>query len=87
MIRIHQETGLASWFGNLTSAWGRSKHHGATEYPFRGDDNSYHPPPEYGNGEQIESKYLDLALSIAEASQVALKWEQGDVVLIDVSGF
>lgn len=33
----------------------------------------------------IESKYLDLALSIAESSQVLMKWEQGDVVLLDVS--
>lgn len=35
----------------------------------------------------IESKYLDLALSIAEGSQVLLKWEQGDVVLLDVSSY
>lgn len=33
----------------------------------------------------IESKYLDLALSIAESSQVLVKWEQGGVVLLDVS--
>ena len=32
----------------------------------------------------IESEYLDLALSIAESSQVLVNWEQGDVVLLDV---
>ncbi|KAF7557798.1 hypothetical protein G7Z17_g406 [Cylindrodendrum hubeiense] len=83
LIRIHKETGLATWFGNVTSAWGRSTHHGATEPPYRGDDNSYHPPPKYGDGEDIEKKYLDLALSIAESSQVLVKWEQGDLVLLD----
>ncbi|KAH7124379.1 hypothetical protein EDB81DRAFT_664877, partial [Dactylonectria macrodidyma] len=80
-----EETGLATWFGNVTSAWGRSRHHGATEPPYRGDDNSYHPPPKYGDGEQIENKYLNLALSIAESSQVLVKWEQGDLVLLDMS--
>ncbi|CAH0053819.1 unnamed protein product [Clonostachys solani] len=83
VIRIHKETGLTTWFGNVTSAWGRSTHHGATEPPFRGDDDSYHPPPLYGDGEQIEKKYLDLALHIAESSQVLVKWEKGDVVLLD----
>lgn len=85
VFRIHKETGLTSWFGNVTSAWGRSTHHGATEPPFRGDDDSYHPPPLYGDGEQIEKKYLDLALKLAESSEVLVKWQQGDLVLLDVS--
>ena len=59
--------------------------HGATEPPYRGDDDSYHPPPEYGNGQPIEKKFLDLALSLAESTQVLLKWEKGDLVLLDVS--
>ncbi|KAK2598413.1 hypothetical protein N8I77_011833 [Diaporthe amygdali] len=83
IIRKHEDFGLTTWFGNLTSAWGRSRHHGATQPPYRGDDGSYHPPPLYGDGTVIESNYLDLALSIAESSQVLLKWEQGDVVLLD----
>lgn len=85
MIRIHTPTGLPTWFGNVTSAWGRSTHHGATEAPFRGDDGSYHPPPEYGTGEKIETEYLNLALSLAESSQVLVQWEKGDLVLLDVS--
>lgn len=85
VIRKHEDYGLTTWFGNLTSAWGRSRHHGATQPPYRGDDGSYHPLPLYGDGSIIESEYLDLALSIAESSQVLVRWEQGDVVLLDVS--
>lgn len=85
VIRKHEDSGLTTWFGNLTSAWGRSKNHGATQSPYRGDDGSYHPPPLYGDGTVIESRYLDLALSLAQASQVLIKWQQGDVVLLDVS--
>ncbi|KAF5677465.1 taurine catabolism dioxygenase [Fusarium circinatum] len=83
MIRIHKESGLPTCFGNVISAWGRSLHHGATEPPFRGDDNSYHPPPLYGDGEVIEREYLDLALRLAESNQVLIKWQTGDLVLLD----
>ncbi|KAF2711404.1 Clavaminate synthase-like protein [Pleomassaria siparia CBS 279.74] len=83
IIRKHTSTGLATWFGNLTSAYGRSRHHGATRPPYRGDDDSYHPPPTYGDGTIIEREYLELALNIAEAMQVDLDWEEGDIVLID----
>ncbi|KAI0418619.1 hypothetical protein F5X98DRAFT_386092 [Xylaria grammica] len=83
VIRRHEETGLTTWFGNLTSAWGRTRHHGATEPPYLGDDGSYHPPPEYGDGSPIEKEYLDLALSIAEESQVLVSWQNGDMVLLD----
>lgn len=83
IIRKHEDFALTTWFGNLTSAWGRSKHHGATRPPYRGDDGSYHPPPLYGDGTIIESYYLDLALAIAESAQVLVKWEQGDMVLLD----
>ncbi|KAF2995023.1 hypothetical protein E8E14_003901 [Neopestalotiopsis sp. 37M] len=83
IIRIHTDTGLTTWFGNLTSAWGRSKYHGATDPSYRGDDDSYHPPPLYGDGTEIEKAYLDLALNVAESSQVLVSWEKGDVVLLD----
>jgi hypothetical protein len=85
VIRKHTSTSLPTWFGNLTSAYGRSRHHGATKPPYRGDDDSYHPPPQYGNGEVIEEKDLELALDIAESMQVDVVWEEGDVVLLDVS--
>lgn len=85
IIRKHTSTGLPTWFGNLTSAYGRSRHHGATKPPYRGDDDSYHPPPQYGNGQVIEEKDLELALDIAESMQVDVVWEEGDVVLLDVS--
>ncbi|KAF2814020.1 Clavaminate synthase-like protein [Mytilinidion resinicola] len=83
IIRKHEKLGLTTFFGNLTSAWGRSKHYRATEPPYLGSDGSYHPIPEYGDGTPIETKYLDLALAIAEDSQVLLTWQPGDVVLID----
>ncbi|TVY20316.1 Clavaminate synthase-like protein [Lachnellula arida] len=78
-----EATGLTTFFGNLTSAYGRSKHHGATEPPFLGDDGGYHPLPTYGDGSPIPTKYLELALSIAETSQVLIKWTPGDLILLD----
>lgn len=84
VIRKHDETGLPTWFGNLTSVWGRSKYHGATDPPYRGDDGAYHPPPEYGDGTPIEKEYLDLVLALAESLQVFIEWQVGDVVLLDV---
>ncbi|KAJ5893243.1 Clavaminate synthase-like protein [Penicillium taxi] len=84
IIRIHTDTGLTTWFGNLTSAYGRSKHHGATEPPFLGNDGAHHPLPTYGDGSRIPTEYLELALKLAESSQVSLSWQPGDVVLLDV---
>ena len=83
IIRLHTPTGLPTWFGNLTSAYGRSRHHGATQPPFRGDDGSYHPLPTYGDGTPIATADLELALSLAEDMQVDVEWQRGDVVLLD----
>ncbi|KAJ5354921.1 hypothetical protein N7541_005965 [Penicillium brevicompactum] len=82
-IRIHQPTGAPIFFGNITSAWGRSRHHGATRPPFRGDDGSYHPPPQFGDGTPMDVKDLDLLLDIAERSAVDITWNQGDLVILD----
>ena len=57
IIRKHVATGSTTWFGNLTSAYGRSRHHSATEPPFRGYDGSCHPLPTYGDGSHIELLY------------------------------
>lgn len=38
VIRKHIPSGRTTFFGNLTSAYGRSKHHFATEPPFLGND-------------------------------------------------
>ncbi|KAL2443601.1 hypothetical protein ABEF95_007587 [Exophiala dermatitidis] len=83
IIRKHTPTGHTTWFGNLTSAYGRSRHHGATQPPFLGDDGGYHPLPTYGDGSPINTEDLELALSIAEGMQVDVEWEVGDVVLLD----
>ncbi|KAL4907091.1 hypothetical protein BDW74DRAFT_167095 [Aspergillus multicolor] len=82
-IRLHEPTAAAVFFGNITSAWGRSRHHGATKYPFRGDDGSYHPPPQFGDGTTMEVEDLDTLLNIAEEGAVMVKWEQGDMVIVD----
>tara|TARA_R110002003_G_scaffold2702_3_gene24561 strand:+ start:2790 stop:3221 length:432 start_codon:yes stop_codon:yes gene_type:complete len=83
VIRKHRPTALTTWFGNLTSAYGRSQHHGATQPPFLGDDGSYHPLPTYGDGEPIETADLELALNMAEEMQVDVQWQRGDLVLLD----
>ncbi|UPX16441.1 uncharacterized protein EKO05_0006840 [Ascochyta rabiei] len=83
IIRQHTSTGLPTWFGNLTSAYGRSRHHGATEPPFLGDDGAYHPLPTYGDGSPIATTDLELALNLAEEMQVDIEWQEGDVVLLD----
>jgi alpha-ketoglutarate-dependent taurine dioxygenase len=83
-IRIHSATGATVFFGNLTSAWGRSRHHGATRPPFQGDDGSYHPPPQFGDGTPMKVEDLDLLLDIAEQGAVDVEWQQGDLVLLDV---
>ncbi|KAL2813582.1 hypothetical protein BJX63DRAFT_431923 [Aspergillus granulosus] len=82
-IRIHQPTGLAIFFGNITSAWARSRYHGATRHPFRGDDGSYHPPPQFGDGSPMNVNDLDTLLDIAEEGAVNVEWEQGDLVIVD----
>ncbi|KAK1624721.1 hypothetical protein BDP81DRAFT_382519 [Colletotrichum phormii] len=82
-VRIHDPTGATVFFGNVTSAWGRSRHHGATRPPFRGDDGSYHPPPTYGDGTPIDVDDLDLLLKLAEEGAIDVDWQKGDLVLLD----
>lgn len=84
-IRTHHATGLPLCFGNLLSAYGRSKHHKALEPPFLGDDGGYHPLPLFGDGSAIETTSLERADRIVEETRILLKWQQGDVVLFDVS--
>ncbi|KAF4464220.1 taurine catabolism dioxygenase [Fusarium albosuccineum] len=82
-IRLHEPTGATALFGYITSAWGRSRHHGATRPPFRGDDGSYHPPPEFGDGTPMDVEDLDLLLKLAQEGAVDVEWKQGDLVLLD----
>ncbi|KAF8866243.1 Clavaminate synthase-like protein [Acephala macrosclerotiorum] len=88
LIRKHLESGRTTFFGNLTNAYGRSKYHGATEPPFLGGGGGgggggYHPLPTYGDGSPIPTQYLEKALAAAEDLQVLVKWEAGDIVLLD----
>ncbi|KAL4784580.1 hypothetical protein BJX76DRAFT_367559 [Aspergillus varians] len=82
-IRLHHPTGAAVFFGNITSAWGRSRHHGATRSPFLGDDGSYHPPPQFGDGTPMSVEDLDILLDVAEDSAVNVEWQEGDLVILD----
>ncbi|KAL4885146.1 hypothetical protein BJY04DRAFT_214487 [Aspergillus karnatakaensis] len=82
-IRIHNPTNAPTFFGNITSAWGRSRHHGATRPPFLGDDGSYHPPPQFGDGTDMRVEDLDVLLDIAEQRAVKVQWEVGDLVILD----
>ncbi|KAF7562743.1 hypothetical protein G7046_g1398 [Stylonectria norvegica] len=82
-LRIHKPTEAAVFFGNVTSAWGRSRHHGATRHPFKGDDGSYHPPPTFGDGSAIKVEDLDLLLDLATEGAFDVEWEKGDIVLLD----
>ncbi|KAL4873982.1 hypothetical protein BDV12DRAFT_181873 [Aspergillus spectabilis] len=82
-IRLHKPTGATVFFGNITSAWGRSRHHGATRPPFRGDDGSYHPPPQFGDGTPMRVEDLDVLLDIAEEGAMKVEWEEGDLVILD----
>ncbi|KAL4925263.1 uncharacterized protein BDV17DRAFT_294660 [Aspergillus undulatus] len=82
-IRLHQPTGAAVFFSNITSAMDRSRYHGATRPPFCGDDGSYHPPPQFGDGTSMTVEDLNVLLDIAEQGAVNVEWEQGDLVIID----
>lgn len=85
-IRTHHATGLRTCFGNLLSAYGRTKFYKALQPPFLGSDGGYHPLPLYGDGSAISVESLERADKIVEETRVLLKWQQGDVVLFDVSG-
>lgn len=83
MIRTHNATGLTTFFGNLISAYGRSKHHGALEAPYLGDDGGFHPLPTFGDGETIPVDWLETADRIVHETRILLQWKQGDVVVFD----
>jgi hypothetical protein len=60
-----------------------AEHHHALLAPFLGDDGGYHPIPLYGDGTVISVSDLDILNQIAETTQAVIKWEQGDVLILD----
>ncbi|KAF9019646.1 Clavaminate synthase-like protein [Hymenopellis radicata] len=76
-------TGLPVFFGNLISAYGRSKHHKALEPPFLGDDGGYHPLPTHGDGGVIPVEWMEIADRIVHETRALVKWDKGDVVVFD----
>ncbi|GJN91803.1 hypothetical protein Rhopal_004826-T1 [Rhodotorula paludigena] len=83
VIRTHHKTGASTFFGNLISAYARAKHHGALEPPYLGDDGGYHPIPYYGDGTTIDVADLEIANQIIEETKADVKWQQGDVLILD----
>lgn len=57
----------------------------AIEPPFLGTDGGYHPIPRYGDGSVINIEQLEQAAEIVRQTQVVLAWQQGDVLVLDVS--
>ncbi|KAF2449198.1 hypothetical protein P171DRAFT_480305 [Karstenula rhodostoma CBS 690.94] len=60
----YPHTSPPTWFGNLTSAYRRARHQGATRPPYRGDGGSYHPALIYGDGTVIATEDLELVRNI-----------------------
>ncbi|GAA6039922.1 hypothetical protein JCM8097_006801 [Rhodosporidiobolus ruineniae] len=83
IIRPHHATGREVFFGNLISAYARAKHHGALSPPYLGDDGGYHPIPFYGDGSLIDVADLEIANQIVEETKAEIKWQQGDVLILD----
>lgn len=85
LVRKHSKTTLLTRFSKLTMYMEEVNFMVPRNHYISGDDVSYHPLPTDGDGSIIRTKYLELALSITERTQVLIKWEKGDIVLLDVS--
>jgi len=59
--------------------------HNALSPPHLGADGAYHPVPLYGDGSSIDLEDLDKAANIVRETRVLIKWEDGDVLVLDVS--
>jgi hypothetical protein len=59
--------------------------HDALSPPHLGKDGAYHPVPLYGDGSPINLEDLDQAANIVNETRSLVKWEEGDVLILDVS--
>lgn len=59
--------------------------HNALSPPHLGTDGAFHPVPLYGDGSPIDLEDLDKAAHIVNETRVLVKWEDGDVLILDVS--
>jgi len=59
--------------------------HNALSPPHLGTDGAYHPVPLYGDGSPINLEHLDKAANIVNETRSLIKWEDGDVLILDVS--
>lgn len=59
----------------------------AIEPPYLGTDDGYHPLPRYGDGSVINIDHLEQAAEIVRQTHVLVAWQQGDVLVLDVSAY
>jgi hypothetical protein len=62
-------------------------YHDALKPPYLGRDGSYHPVPLYGDGSPIDLRHLEQAARIVDETRSLVKWENGDVLVLDVSRY
>lgn len=82
-IRTHPHTGEEMFFNNCVSRFLNAIREGTLEHPYRNGRGEYIPPCFYGDGSEIPREYLDSAVEFIQRSRAMVRWERGDVVLID----
>ncbi|GAA5915368.1 hypothetical protein JCM6882_000234 [Rhodosporidiobolus microsporus] len=83
IIRRDPFSKLPIVFGNLASMTALAKKWDALEPPHLGTDGAYHHLPTYGDGTPIPTKYLERLLEMVYDVQAYVKYELGDVLLMD----
>ncbi|GAA6038829.1 hypothetical protein JCM8097_002916 [Rhodosporidiobolus ruineniae] len=83
IVRRAPGTGQPIFFGNLASMAALAKKWNALEPPHLGTDGAYHHLPTYGDGTPIPTPFLEKLLEVIYDVRVLVKWELGDVLLLD----
>ncbi|KAK4169853.1 Clavaminate synthase-like protein [Cladorrhinum sp. PSN259] len=90
-VRTHPRTGQKVFFNNAVSRFLNALDKGTLEPPHfgsgtaegKGNSSSYQPPCFYGDGGLIPREYLDSAVEFIKETRAMVRWQRGDVVLID----
>ncbi|BGP20132.1 hypothetical protein JCM10213_000784 [Rhodosporidiobolus nylandii] len=83
IIRRDPHSGLPIVFGNLVSMAMLVDKWNALEPPHLGTDGAYHHLPTYGDGTPIPTHHLKKLIATVVGLQVRVKWQKGDVLLMD----
>lgn len=67
----------------LGGVYGRQRDRKALAPPWRGIDGGIHLPTTYGDGPEIPTRYLERLLEISDDIGFLVRWEEGDVALVD----